>query len=103
MDKITVGIIGIGGYGALTLEDIFAALDGGRDDFEIVASVDPYPQGSKHFERLREMGVPHFETVNKMYDPHTVPYRTDLLLPFPLLQRPLRKAHDRRYKRLLDA
>lgn len=73
MDKITVGIIGIGGYGALTLEDIFAALDGGRDDFEIVASVDPYPQGSKHFERLREMGVPHFETVNKMYDAHIHP------------------------------
>ena len=73
MKKITVGIVGIGGFAEITLDDIFASIDKGRDDFEIVASVDPYPHSSKHFERLQKMGVPHFETVKDMYCAHIHP------------------------------
>ena len=73
MEKVTVGIIGIGGYAEISLDNIFAALDGGRDDFEIVAFVDPYPSSSKHYARLREMNVPEFSCVKDMYCAHIHP------------------------------
>ncbi len=73
MEKITVGIIGIGGYAQISLDNIFEAMDNGRDDFEIVAFVDPYPESSKHYERLTAMNVPHFENVTDMYNAHIHP------------------------------
>ncbi len=67
MTKITTAIIGIGGYAQISLDNIFEAVDGGRDDFEIVAFVDPYPEVSKHYERLRAMNIPHFSDIKDMY------------------------------------
>ncbi|MBR5307750.1 MAG: Gfo/Idh/MocA family oxidoreductase [Clostridia bacterium] len=73
MEKVTVGIIGIGGYAQISLDNIFEAMDNGRDDFEIVAFVDPYPESSKHYARLKEMNVPYFASVADMYRAHIHP------------------------------
>jgi len=67
MRKITVGIIGIGGYASISLDNIFQAADNGRDDFEIVAFVDPYPASSKHYDRLKAMNIPYFDDISSMY------------------------------------
>ena len=73
MNKIRSAIIGIGGYASISLDNIFAAMDDGRDDFEIVAFVDPYPESSKHYERLKNMNVPHFNDITDMYDANICP------------------------------
>lgn len=73
MNRIKTGMIGIGGYASISLDNIFAAMDEGRDDFEIVAFVDPYPESSKHYERLKSMNVPHFTNIVDMYDAHICP------------------------------
>ena len=73
MNKIRSAIIGIGGYASISLDNIFAAMDDGRDDFEIVAFVDPYPESSKHYERLKNMNVPHFNDITEMYDANICP------------------------------
>lgn len=73
MKKITVGIVGIGGFAELTLDDIFEAVDNGRDDFEIIAFVDPFPKASKHYERLCSMNIPCFSNVGDMYRAHIHP------------------------------
>ena len=67
MTKITTAIIGIGGYAQISLDNIFEAMDNGRDDFEITAFVDPYPDLSKHYERLKAMNVPYFADIKDMY------------------------------------
>ena len=64
MKKVTVAMIGIGGYAELTLDDIFRS---GMPDFEIVATVDPYPASSRHSERLTKMGIPQFSSAEDMY------------------------------------
>ena len=65
MKKVSVAMIGIGGYGAQTLGDL---LDSNRKDYEIIATVDPYPEVSRHFSRLQSMGIAHFSDIKQMYD-----------------------------------
>lgn len=65
MKKVKIGMIGIGGYAELTLDDI---LGDNMSDYEIVATVDPYPASSRHFEALKKMGIPHFFDAYEMYN-----------------------------------
>ena len=67
MSKVKAAIIGIGGYAQISLDNIFEETDKGRNDFEIVAFVDPYPEVSKHYERLRNMNIPYFADIDSMY------------------------------------
>ena len=67
MNKITTAIIGIGGYAQISLDNIFEAMDSGRDDFEITAFVDPYPESSRHYGRLKSMNIPYFPDIKAMY------------------------------------
>lgn len=73
MRKVKAGIIGIGGYAQISLDNIFEAADGGRDDFEIVAFVDPYPAASKHYDRLKAMEIPYFSDIDEMYNAGITP------------------------------
>lgn len=65
MKKVTLAMIGIGGYAELTLDDVLGC---DMSDFEIVATVDPYPASSRHFETLTGMGIPHFSDASEMYN-----------------------------------
>ena len=64
MKKISIAMIGIGGYGS---ESLKALLESEREDFEIVASVDPFPEYAPLFPALQQRGIPHFSALEEMY------------------------------------
>jgi predicted dehydrogenase len=73
-ELITVGLVGIGGYGGNYLQLIREkAIDLG---IHLVGAVDPYAERSPHIEWLRAEKIPIYADLNAFYAQHTV----DLLI-----------------------
>ena len=62
MEKVKILSVGIGGYASIYLEHLLA---NENPDYEIVGMIDPYPQSAKFYPRLREMGVPLYESLEE--------------------------------------
>lgn len=64
MEKVKILSVGIGGYASIYLEHLLA---NENPDYEIVGMIDPYPQSAKFYPRLKEMGVPMYESMEDFY------------------------------------
>lgn len=66
MDKVSVLLIGIGGYGGIYLREL---LYGARaEQFRIVGTVDPYGEKRELFGELRRRGIPVYAAVEEFYE-----------------------------------
>ncbi len=66
MKKLSVLLAGAGGYGNVYLK---ALLDEKKDDhFVISAIVDPKPQNSHYYQRIKELGIPLYPTMEAFYE-----------------------------------
>jgi len=64
--KLSVLLAGAGGYGNVYLK---ALLDEKKDDdFVISAIVDPKPQNSHYYQRIKELGIPIYPTMEAFYE-----------------------------------
>jgi predicted dehydrogenase len=64
MNKISVLLAGIGGYGQLYLN---ALLDNGDGSFVFAGAVDPYAASSPGFDVLKERGIPVYKTPQEFF------------------------------------
>jgi predicted dehydrogenase len=64
MKQISVVLAGIGGYGAKYVENILRKTDSW---FRIAGVVDPYPEKSTMYSRLKDMDIPIFKTLKEFY------------------------------------
>ncbi len=63
--KVTVLLVGIGGYGGVYLEELLHRSRG--ELYRIVGAADPYADRSKYMEELRSRGIPVYGTVEEFY------------------------------------
>ncbi len=68
MKKVKILSVGIGGFAKIYLDYLLAKE---HPDFEIVGTVDPYGKNAFHYEPLRALGVPEFESMESFYETHT--------------------------------
>jgi len=60
MKEISVILVGIGGYGEQYLSHYFSK--GLPELSKLVAAIDPFPEKSRYYQRLKEAGIPIFRT-----------------------------------------
>lgn len=72
--KITLGLVGIGGYGGTYLSQIFAEAE--ELGIELVGTVDPIPAQSSHLAQLQAAKIPIYATLEEFYTHH----QADLLV-----------------------
>ncbi|MGI6705702.1 MAG: Gfo/Idh/MocA family protein [Clostridia bacterium] len=66
MKQLSVLLAGAGGYGNVYLK---ALLDEKKDDhFVISAIVDPKPQNSHYYQRIKDLGIPIYSTMEAFYE-----------------------------------
>jgi len=63
--KVSILLVGAGGYGNSYLRWLFSRMDEGK--FSLVGIVDPYPQGCNYLKELEELKVPFFKTIEEFY------------------------------------
>lgn len=63
--KVSLLIVGAGGYGNNYLRDIFSNMDSER--FEIKGVVDPNPSSCKYLEELNNLNVPFYSSIEEFY------------------------------------
>ena len=64
-DPVSVVLSGIGGMGAVYLQALLEKQAQGR--LRIKGAVDPFPEGSPHFGRLKALGIPIFPDLETFY------------------------------------
>jgi len=64
-DRVTVVLVGIGGYGDFYLSALLAK--GDAEGVEIVGAVDPEPERSRHLADLRRRGTPLHGSIEEFY------------------------------------
>lgn len=69
MKKITVLMVGIGGYAQLYLDELLYQPK--AEGFEIVGAVDPFPERSSLYEELKKRGIPVYASVEEFYEQHS--------------------------------
>lgn len=62
---ISILLVGIGGYGNLYVDELLKNMS--RGDFIIAGAVDPIPQNCRNFQKLKEMKIPIFSSVEEFY------------------------------------
>lgn len=68
MEKLSIVLVGIGGYGNGYVEQLLKNRE--RGDFELAGVVDPYPHSSQSWEILQQMQVPYYATLEEFYQVH---------------------------------
>jgi len=63
--RVSVMLVGIGGYGNIYVDALLG--NPGRDDFKVVGVVDPRPEGCRNLNRIKEMGIPIFSSMEGFY------------------------------------
>jgi predicted dehydrogenase len=58
-------VVGMGGMGSVYLASLLEEMDKGS--FELAGTVDPDPRRCPQKETLRELGIPHFSTLEEFY------------------------------------
>lgn len=80
---VTVVLVGIGGYGALYVDEILNDCDKGL--CELVGVVDPAAEKSPKYQKITERNIPVFQQIEEFYREHTaqlcciaapIPYHT---------------------------
>lgn len=66
--KISVLIVGIGGFGGYYVEELLNGA--GREQFRIAGAVEPYVNHCKSAEELRRRGIPVYRTLEEFYQEH---------------------------------
>ncbi len=69
MRKVTMVLMGVGGYGSSYLEIYRCYAD--PAELELVGAVDPMAEKSPHFEWLRERNIPIYDTAEDFYREHS--------------------------------
>lgn len=62
---ISILLVGIGGYGQGYVEEILKYE--GEKIFEVVGVVDPFPQNCKYIEKIKELNIPIYSTIEEFY------------------------------------
>jgi len=68
--RISIALVGVGGYGNRYVNALLDELASGRDDFRIVAAADPNPASCQRLAELQSRGVPLFASMSAMYSAH---------------------------------
>jgi predicted dehydrogenase len=63
--KVSVVLIGIGGYGNTYVNELLNNLDSKR--VLIAGAVDPYPENCNRFEELKKLNIPFYNTIEGFY------------------------------------
>lgn len=66
--KVSVALVGIGGYGNAYVQMVLDAPPARRDTFELVAAIDPNPGACRHLDELQARGVPLFSSLESFYE-----------------------------------
>lgn len=69
MKKITLLMVGVGGYGGVYMSELLHADRAER--FQIVGAVDPYAENSPFYKEIRERSIPIYDTVEEFYREHS--------------------------------
>ncbi len=69
MQKISVLMVGIGGYGSFYLRELLNVPR--AKQFQIVGAVDPYTEKSEYKETLQRRGIPIYNTLEEFYQMKT--------------------------------
>ena len=69
MDKISLVMVGTGGYAVHYLKELFEIPRGQR--FRLVAAVDPFAENSPYFDELKKREIPIYNTLDAFYADHT--------------------------------
>ncbi len=73
MSKIfSVLIVGMGGYGANYVNEFLDNND--RDDYKIVAMVDPYPENCPRVDEIRKKGIAIFSSMEEFFENNSADY-----------------------------
>lgn len=68
MKEINVILVGIGGYGEQYLSHYFSK---GLPEFsKLVGAIDPFPENSRYYQRIKEAGIPIFADLESFYQYH---------------------------------
>ncbi|MGI6189974.1 MAG: Gfo/Idh/MocA family oxidoreductase [Clostridiales bacterium] len=62
---VSILLVGIGGWGNTYVDALLSNL--GRGDFRIAGAVDPNPQNCNNLDKLNEMGIPIFSSMEEFY------------------------------------
>ncbi len=65
MQKVTIAMVGLGGYGNFYLARLFAARE--ERDFELVAGVDPNPVGCRYLAQFESEDIPIYPDLDAFY------------------------------------
>ena len=65
-EPVSLVIVGLGGYGAVYLEDLLDRV--GAPPFRITGAVDPRPERCPYLDRLDALGAPRFESLEAFFD-----------------------------------
>jgi len=74
MKEINVVLVGIGGYGEQYLSHYFSK--GLPESSRLVAAIEPFPDKTRYYQRLKEVGIPIFADLEFFYRNH----RADLAI-----------------------
>lgn len=68
MNKIKIVLAGIGGYGSLYVNEVLKPEN--RDKFELVGTVDPYPESCRRLDDVRAVCGEVYRTLDEFYAEH---------------------------------
>jgi len=69
VDKITVLLVGGGGYGSVYLHELLHKKRG--EEYQLVGVVDPYIENCKYIDELHERNIPFYNTLEDFYSENT--------------------------------
>lgn len=65
MDKLSIALVGIGGYGRNYVKSLI--YDENEENYDIVGVVDPFAENSPDIEKIKELKIPVYETLEQFY------------------------------------
>ncbi len=69
MDKVTILLVGIGGYGGRYVDELLRHYEEGN--YLLAGAVDPAPERSRHLAELQRLKVPIFHSLEEFYAQET--------------------------------
>lgn len=67
-NTVSIVLVGIGGYGNNYVKGLLENIDSKKYDCTIVGVVDPKPEGARMIDKIRELKIPIFSSLEEFYE-----------------------------------